>query len=163
MVHVAYFSHTGNTRAVAETVAARTGGRLFRIETVGAYPVGYEAVVAQARQELQANSRPELVAARLDAAEPGGLALGFPNWWATALMAVFAFLEVQDLRGWTLAPFCTHEGSGLGRSLRDLRRLCPGSRVTEGLAVRGSVARESAVEVRDWLDRIDIPSLEARR
>jgi flavodoxin len=51
--------------------------------------------------------------------------LGYPNWWGTMPMPVFTFLEEYDFSGKTIIPFCTHEGSGMGRSEKDIAKLCP--------------------------------------
>ncbi len=48
-------------------------------------------------------------------------------------MAVYTFLERFDFTGKTILPFCTHEGSGLGHSEADIRRLCHGAKVGKGL------------------------------
>ena len=79
--------------------------------------------------------------------------VGFPNWWGTMPMAVHAFLESYDFAGKTLVPFCTHEGGGMGDSVRDIRRLCPGATVLEGLAVRGSEADRSDAAVEAFVRR----------
>jgi hypothetical protein len=52
-------------------------------------------------------------------------------------MALFTFLESYRLDGRTVIPFCTHEGSGLGRSVVDIKRLCPNAKILDGLALRG--------------------------
>ena len=57
-VLVAYFSHSGNTRAVAERIAAATGADLFEIVPQKPYPAEYRAVVDQARREIGADYRP---------------------------------------------------------------------------------------------------------
>jgi flavodoxin len=66
-------------------------------------------------------------------------------------MPAFTFLEDYDLNGKTIAPFCTHEGSGLGRSVSDIKKICPQSTVLNGLAVRGKDARNAEDEVSGWL------------
>ncbi|WP_269848646.1 flavodoxin [Methanosarcina horonobensis] len=63
--------------------------------------------------------------------------IGYPNWWGTIPRPVAAFLSKHDFSGKTIVPFCTHEGSRLGRSITDITRLCPQSTVLNGLAVRG--------------------------
>jgi flavodoxin len=68
-------------------------------------------------------------------------------------MPVLTFLEKYDWKGKTLVPFCTHEGSGLGTSVQDLKKLCPDAKILEGLAIRGSQARISQKEVEDWLQK----------
>ena len=77
--------------------------------------------------------------------------LGYPNWWGTMPMAVFTFLESYDFYGKTIVPFCTNQGSGIGRSEKDIRRLCPSSNVLQGIAIRGSLVSASGEEVRKWL------------
>ena len=71
-------------------------------------------------------------------------------------MAVFTFLGSLELDGKTIAPFCTHEGSGLGRSVADLRRAAPRSTVLEGLALLGSGVSKAEKEVRSWLKNLEI-------
>jgi flavodoxin len=77
--------------------------------------------------------------------------LGYPNWYGTMPMPVFTFLEEYNLSGKTIVPFCTHEGSGLGRSVTDIRKMCPQSTVLEGLAIRGSDVKDAQNEVTGWL------------
>ena len=48
--------------------------------------------------------------------------IGYPNWWGTMPMAVFTFLESYDFSGKTIIPYCTHEGSGMGSSERDIKK-----------------------------------------
>ena len=66
-------------------------------------------------------------------------------------MAMFTLLEHFDFAGKTILPFCTHEGSGLGSSVRDIRRLCPGADVRSGLAITGSRAAQAEKEVKKWI------------
>jgi flavodoxin len=69
-------------------------------------------------------------------------------------MAIFTFLELYDFSGKTIVPFCTHEGSGLGRSVEDIKNLCPQSTILDGLEVRGSSVKNAQDEVSEWLDKI---------
>lgn len=66
-------------------------------------------------------------------------------------MAVFAFLEHFDLTGKTIRPFCTHEGSGMGHSKQDIRRLCPGAEVGKGLAIHGSSVERAMSAIEKWV------------
>lgn len=50
-------------------------------------------------------------------------------------MPVFTFLERFDFSGKTIRPFCTHEGSGMGCSVSDIKRICPDAIVEQGLAL----------------------------
>lgn len=51
--------------------------------------------------------------------------LGSPNWWETVAPAVITFLANYDFEGKTIIPFITHEGSRLGVSVDDIKKLAP--------------------------------------
>ena len=42
-------------------------------------------------------------------------------------MAVFTFLEAFSFNGKTIYPLCTNEGSGIGSSESDIKRVCTGA------------------------------------
>lgn len=65
-------------------------------------------------------------------------------------MCVFTFLEKFDFSGKTIKPFCTHEGSGLGTSKSDIKKLCPGARVEKGLAIHGSRMNGARAQLEKW-------------
>ena len=44
----------------------------------------------------------------------------------------------------------THEGSGLGNSERDLKRICKGAKFGTGIAVHGADAKKSEDAVAVW-------------
>jgi flavodoxin len=77
--------------------------------------------------------------------------LGYPNWWSTFPMVVFTFLESYDFSGKTIVPFCTHEGSGLGSSEHDIKKLCQKADVKNGLAIRGSNVSRADNEIKNWI------------
>lgn len=74
-------------------------------------------------------------------------------------MPVFTFLEEHDLSGKTIAPFCTHEGSGPGRSVADIGRTCPRSTVLNGLAVRGGDVNGARDSVARWLRELGLKKM----
>lgn len=133
----------GNTEAVAQRLQALTGADLFEIRPAQPYAQDYNTCIAQAQRDQQADARPALAAWPDHWESYDTVYLGYPNYWGTMPMHVFTFLEGLDCSGKTIRPFCTHEGSGLGRSMDDLRRLCPGAQIGQGLAIHGSsVCRE---------------------
>ena len=79
--------------------------------------------------------------------------LGYPNYWGDLPMAVYTFLEAFDWTGKTIHPFCTHEGSGLSGTERNIARTCKGARVTEGLAICGSLVDQSSEAILRWLKK----------
>lgn len=140
----------GNTERVAESIQQAVGGDLFKIETVRDYSADYTQCTEEAKRELQTKARPELKKS-LDSLEGYDMIfLGYPNWWGTMPMAVYTFLESCDFTGKSIIPFCTHEGSGMGRSEREIRKLCPEAKVLGGTAIHGAEAGESAGAVSAW-------------
>ena len=143
----------GNTEVVAEKLRGLTGGELFRIRTHD-YPLDYTACTEQAKQELQSKARPPVLDKVADMAAFRTVLLGYPNWWGTMPMAVHTFLEQYDFTGKRVAPFCTHEGSGMGRSEKDLAELCPGAKILPGLAIPGHAVAGADAEIRAWLKNL---------
>jgi flavodoxin len=68
-------------------------------------------------------------------------------------MAVCTFLESYDFSGKTIIPFCTHDGSGIGRSVEDIKKICPKTKVENAIALYGSSVNASKQEVKDWIKR----------
>lgn len=127
----------GNTERAAEIIAKAAGGELFRIEQTKPYSDSYNECIAEAQADQKKGARPELKSLPENVSEYDTVFLCYPNYWSTMPMAVFTFLEKLDFSGKTIKPLCTHEGSGLGGSVDDIRRLCSSAKVKEGLAVRG--------------------------
>jgi flavodoxin len=150
-VLVVYFSHSGNTRKAANQIQKSVSGDIFEIQPVNPYPDDYNTVVEQAKRELNADYRPLLKKKINNITDYDIIFIGYPNWWGTFPMPVKSFLLENDLSGKTIIPFCTHEGSGLGRSVSDFKNLCPNSTVLEGQPIWGREAAKT--QAADWAKR----------
>lgn len=146
----------GNTEVVAKMIREMTGGDLFHIEAVKAYPADYTETTEVAKKELQAKARPKITGRLENTALYDWIFLGYPNWWGTMPMPVFTFLEEYNFSGKTIAPFCTHEGSGLGHSVADILKACPKSVVLDGLGIRGGDVKNAQDPVAGWLKELGI-------
>ncbi|HEX3032627.1 MAG TPA: flavodoxin [Bacillota bacterium] len=82
-VLVAFFSHSGNTKVIADSIKANVGGDIFEIKTVEAYPTDYNAVVDKAKKEQTTDYRPTLATRVQSMEEYDVVFVGYPNWWAT--------------------------------------------------------------------------------
>lgn len=141
----------GNTELAADVVKRLTDAEVFRIVPVKAYSKVYNECIVQAQEDQRHNARPELKEWLPSLEKYDTIYLGYPNYWGTMPMAVMTFLEHYDFTGKTIKPFCTHEGSGMGGSVRDIKRLCPGAIVEAGLAIRGGTAEKCVKEIQKWL------------
>ncbi len=146
----------GNTEIVSQMIQKITGGDLFHIESVTAYPEDYTETTAVAKNELRAKARPKLTGQVENMKAYDVIFLGYPNWWATMPMPVYTFLESYDFSGKTIVPFSTHEGSGMGHSEKDIVKACPKAAVLDGIAIQGSSASSAESEVSSWIDKLGI-------
>jgi flavodoxin len=157
---VAYFSHSGNTREIANQIYENVGDTIFEIQSVDLYPSDYDGVVEQAKKEMQSGYRPMLKTEIEDMESYEVVFVGYPNWWGTIPMPVATFLSKYNFSGKTIVPFCTHEGSRFGRSVTDITKLCPQSTILDGFAIRGRDIKNAQDEVSRWLREIGIAEVE---
>ena len=160
---VAYFSRAGenyavgvvekgNTEIIAEMIAEKTGGQLFQIQPVNAYPETYDACTEVAQQEKHEGARPELAETVENWDDYDVIYLGYPIWWGDMPMAVYTFLESYDFAGKTVIPFCTHGGSGLAGTVQSIQAVCVGAEVRDGLAVTGTTAQNNRDEAQKQVE-----------
>lgn len=142
----------GNTEVVAGKIQKLTRGDTFYIETVKPYPTDYHETTQVAKRELNENARPAIRGKVANMQNYDVIYLGYSNWWGTMPMAVMTFLESYDFSGKVIIPFCTHEGSGLGKSVQDIKKACPRAVVKQGLAIRGGNVDNADKQIKEWLE-----------
>lgn len=153
---VAYFSHSGNTRTMAEQIQKVTGADLFEIKVQEAYPSNYQDVLDRAKKEISGNEKPALKAMPENLAQYDVVFIGSPNWWSTIVPAVATFLSEGDFAGKTLVPFVTHGGGGMARCEEDAKKLCPKAIWLKGLPVNGSSVNGAGPRVEKWIKEMGI-------
>ena len=141
----------GNTEIVCGILQKLIDADVFKIEMKEPYSPVYMTCIDEAKRDLRAKARPELVSLPDSIDGCDTIVLAYPNYWGTMPMAVFSFLERFDFSGKTILPLCTNEGSGMGGSERDIKRTCPGALVKPGLSITGSAAAASEGSLRRWL------------
>ena len=150
---VAFFSASGVTASVAETLAQAVGADLFEI--VPAQPYTMEDLNwrdKHSRSSVEMNdrfSRPAMAAAP-DVSGYDVIFVGFPVWWYREPSIIDTFMESADFTGKTVVPFCTSGGSDLGKSVKNLQSLAPRARVLAGKRFSATV---SADELKRWATR----------
>ena len=162
---VVYFSHTGenysvgvikegNTAKVAKVIAAKTGADIFEIKEAKPYPQSYDECIDIAKKELREKARPEIAGDLPDLTDYQVVYLGYPNWWGDCPMIVYTFLEKSKIEGKTILPFCTHEGSGLGSTAKNIQKAIPGAKVElNGFSLRGATAQKDAAATEQAVDK----------
>ena len=138
---VAYFSASGVTEKLAKTLAAATNADLFEIRPVTPYTSkDLNWMDKKSRSSVEMNdpdSRPEIAETMPNMADYNTVFIGFPIWWYVAPHIIHTFLESYDFTGKTLVPFATSGGSGMGRTVDELRKLFPKADWKTGKVVNG--------------------------
>lgn len=149
----------GNTEICAEFIQKAVGGDLFEVETVDDYSKDYHKCTEEAQQELRENARPELKKYLEDISDYDNIFVWGPCWWETYPVAVFTQLERLDFTGKKVMALMTHEGSGLGNSERDLRKICKGAEIIKPMEIKfdsqgGPVLQTAENKINDWIAEV---------
>ena len=140
-----------NTEVIAEYIQEFTGADLFKVEPAVEYPEDYMKCIDVAKKELADDARPDVKEELSDISEYDTVYVGFPNWWGTLPMVMFTQLEKLDFKGKVVKPFVTHEGSGFAKSINDIKKLCEGAEIKEGLSIPGASVYDAKDTVESWI------------
>lgn len=144
----------GNTAKMAKRICHLVAADLFEITTLKPYPQSYHETTERAKMELKNDARPAIDLTNLpDISAYDIIFIGYPNWWGTMPMAVLTFLETADFTDKIIIPFCTHGGSGLGSSEKDIKRVAPQVNLRTGLAIYGDMVEDSDTKIADWIEK----------
>ena len=149
----------GNTEMIVNYLKQVTNITSFKINPETDYPTNYQEMVTLAQNEKSSNARPSIKDPLTDINKYDTILLGYPIWHGDLPNIVMTQLEMLDFEGKTIYPFNTHEGSGLGRSISDIKNSAPKADVKDGFALRGTDARkeDSHESIRNWLsDKLGI-------
>ena len=145
----------GNVAQMAAWIQQETGGDLFPIMVEEPYPADYDECLERAADEKVENARPVLSEKVADIEDYDTVFLGFPNWWYSAPMAVFSFLEENNLSGKKVVLFCSHGTGGLASSVKDISAVLPDSEIeTNVLGVYRDDIPTCQEIISNWLEEI---------
>ena len=154
---VAYFSASGVTAKVAETLAEAIGADIYEIEPEIPYTkADLNWMDKKSRSTIEMNdpaSRPAIRAKRDNMEDYDTVFVGFPIWWYVAPTIINTFLESYDLTGKTIVPFATSGGSGIGKTNEKLLPSCAGAKLIEGKVFKGNVSK---AEMSAWVDGLKL-------
>lgn len=165
-VLIVFFSHAGenynvgnikvgNTKLVADEIQKVTGGDEFEIVANKNYGLPYNDLVNVAKEETEKGEKPSFKGEVKNIDDYDTVFIGGPIWWGTYPRVMFTFFDKYDLNGKTIIPFSTHEGSGLGSVVEDLKTLYPNATFKEAFSIYGTETRKDLSKVDKWLKRLD--------
>ena len=140
----------GNTEVIAEYIKDIVGGDLFKVEPLNPYPADYMECIEEAKVRTREHNAP-IKESIPDISEYDVIYVGSPIYWWGMPEELFTALKGHDYNGKTIRPFTTHEGSGLSGVPRQLKEICVGAEVLDGLAIVGSQVNNSKKKVEDWI------------
>ena len=151
---VVYFSATGNTKEVAETLSEMRQAEIIEIVPAEPYTdedLNYNDSNSRSTVEQNdENARPE-IAEVMNLDEYSVIYVGDPIWWGDMPRILYTFFDTYDLSGKTIAPFCTSGGSGLSGTVETIKKLEPEAEVTEGIHASAANAEN---DIQEWLEKI---------
>ena len=178
---VVFFSHAGdnyavgnikvgNTKIVAEYISELTGADRYEIETSKYDGMAYKPLCDLAQEEQIQDARPSFTGKIVSAdgkvivAAPTQanfdkydvVFVGGPVWWGTYPQVMFTFFDTFSLNGKTIYPFTTHEGSGLGNCVSDVRQNYPKADVQRGFSMYGHEVRSGKQKVEKWINGLNL-------
>ena len=148
---VLFYSWSGNTRRIAQIIAEKTGADLRELQSETPYSQNYNAVLSQAKQEIQQKQYPALRPIDMDWNAYDVVYLGTPNWWSSIAPPVSSFLHEVMPTDKTIIPFCTHGGGGEGHIAHDMQSYCIGCDVLPLLSIQGDGGKRAEAQVEQWL------------
>ena len=161
-VLIVFFSHAGenyavgnikvgNTKLVADEIQKVTGGDEFEIVAERNYDLPYGSLTKLAKEEQERNEKPAFKGEVKNIDQYSTVFIGGPVWWGTYPQVMFSFFDKYDLNGKTIIPFTTHEGSGLGSVVEDLKKLYPNATFKEAFSIYGHETRNDLSKVSKWM------------
>jgi flavodoxin len=139
---IVYLSRTDNTKAIAEIIHQKVGGRIVALELETPYPTDYHTTVQQVVRENETGYLPPLKTKIEHIEQYDIVFLGFPTWDMQLPPPLKSFLHQYDLKGKAVIPFNTNGGYGPGSSFQTVRELSPKSAILKGFSIRGGSERD---------------------
>lgn len=166
---VAYFSATGNTKAVAVQLAEDTGADLFEIVPKEPYTdvqLGYEDPDQRiTKEQADEKCRVEIDGTVENFEQYDTIYIGYPIWYGKAPRIILTFLESYDFEGKKVIPFCTSDNDGIEAGLDEIQKAVPkaewvdgqrfdGDKVTASLDDSGKITDETVKqEISDFAEK----------
>ena len=158
-VLVVYYSASGNTKRVAEDIAAAAGGDLFEIVPTEVYTsddLNWTNADSRVSREHDDESLRDVELNTTEVEnwdEYDTVFIGYPIWWAIAAWPVNNFVKNNDFTGKTVIPFATSASSGMGQSGELLSEMAGTGDWQEGQRFRSSA---SSSDVTDWVNSLGL-------
>ena len=162
---IAYYSHSANTKKLAELIGKVLKSEFqnikidfFYTEPEKPYSSNYNKVLDEAKRDIKNNHKPKLKNSIDSIDDYDVIFIGSPNWWNTIASPVSSFINSFDFSNKIIMPFCTHGGGGAGIIRTDIEKLAKSKQIGKILSVYGNTSsiNNSENEIKKWIKDIKI-------
>lgn len=148
---IIYYSQTGNTAKLAETLHDELGSAIIEVEPVEPYSGTYEETVKRWKAECDSDITIEIKPVDVNLDNYNTVFLAFPIWGGTFALPVKTFLEQNNFEGKTIVTFATFGSGGLENATEEIADLHPEATVLKGYGIRGARIDKMASELTQFL------------
>lgn len=149
-IAVVFFSRTGNTRSVAESIQNFTGADIFEVETEEPYPEEYREATRVVKHEIDKGIRRPVKPLAIDLSKYDTVILGTPTWWGRPAQPLKTWMETVDLSDKFVLTYNSHNTGGVMQTRFQFVMMLPGVRMGTHFSTWLGV-RKGSSGVRDWL------------
>ncbi len=152
---ILYFSATGTTEKVAQTIADVTGGELVEIvpkEKYSSDDLNYSNDNCRANKEQNDSSARPAIENKINIEGYTTIYIGYPIWWGTNPRIIETLLDTYNFDGQNVALFATSGGSGISQSERDLKAYNTKMNVLGSKLFSGSASKK---DVESWIKSLN--------
>ena len=156
---VVYYSASGNTRQVAETVAQAANADIFEVVPAQVYTSSDLDWTDRNSRVSREHDDESLRNVELTTTEVPDwdsydtVFIGYPIWWGIAAWPMDTFVKANDFTGKTVIPFATSSSSGLGQSGTLLAAMANGGDWQQGQRFRSGA---SDSDVQKWVNGLGL-------
>jgi flavodoxin len=155
---VVYYSYTGHTKMIAESIKDQLNCDILEIEPEEAYSKNYDLVVNEEQNNTNSKT-PKIKDIKIDLSKYDTIILGSPVWWYTLAPVIRTFLKENDLNGKKIIPYATNAG-WLGHTFEEIEQLCSDSKVEKGMNIvftedyKENKLVTSSDEINNWISKL---------
>ena len=139
----------GNTEYIKDYVKEFTNADEFKVEPLVPYSKDYQSCIKEAKERI---GNAPIKTKLNDISEYEIIYIMTPIYWGTYAPEIETAIKDLDFTGKNIRIVTTHEGSGLGNVVNDIKRICKGANVlNDSIAIVGKEAKNSKNIIEAWI------------
>lgn len=154
---VVFYSYTGHTKMIAESIQQKLNCDILEIKPVKPYSTDYRTVVDEEQNNSSVGKTPDIQKIDKNLNDYDEIIIGTPVWWYTIAPVIRTFLTQNDLSNKTIKPFATNAG-WIGHTFQEIQKLCHNSKVDKGMNIVFESYSDNLVtspdEIEKWIDEL---------